>query len=196
MVRMKSCAAWRYVMIVAFMLGLTGCQAPPKDPTPPEDDAPKVEAPLPEYFEVADVYNRRIDQLVETYARGVVELRWTDGDGNRHMEPQVDLDIWINLPRHTSFRMEKLGELLLWAGSDEASFWLFDLIDKPTTLRIGKHDDLAPAGATSMIVQPLRLLDLMAFARLPRIAGVPSPMSWSDDRLLRVETVDDERHTA
>jgi hypothetical protein len=187
------------MLIITFMTcttALIGCQDGLKDTTPPKDEAPRVEAPLPEYFEVASVYNRRIDQLVETYARGVVELRWIDEDGNRHMEPQVDLDLWVNLPRHTSFRMEKLGELLLWAGSDDASFWLFDLIDTPTTLRIGTHDELAHAGNQSMMVQPLRLLDLMAFARMPRVAGGPSPMSWSDDKLLRVETVADGRHTA
>jgi len=166
-------------MVFVALFAVHGCTAPPDD----INDAEPRPAP-PGYATIAAQYNDRVSQLVETYARGVVELRWVDDDGRRHLEPQVDFDAWINLPRHTSFRLEKLGELLLWAGSDQDGYWVFDLLDEPTTLRMGEYGDGASHRSDlALLGQPLLLLDLLGFAPMPRAREDETTITWTGDGL-------------
>ncbi|MEM7227936.1 MAG: hypothetical protein AAF432_03890 [Planctomycetota bacterium] len=175
-------------VLIAAIIGCDAGQPIESQPAPPIVDA----APTVSYDDVRLAYNARVDQLTEIYSRGVVELKWRDEAGKQHVEPQVDLDMWINLPRHTSFRLEKLGEVLLWAGSDAERFWLFDMLEAPTALVVGDHASRG-AGDESLRIAPLLVLDMMGLAHLPDRAGVAKPVTMVDDSW-RVETVTDERH--
>jgi hypothetical protein len=102
--------------------------------------------------------------LSRVYSRGVIELRWRDDDG-RHFE-QGSIDLWLQLPRHTALRVEKLGNVFLWLGSDAELFWLFDMLSDDTVLHVSPHTSpLEDAGVFS--VRPLALLDLIGLSKLP-----------------------------
>jgi hypothetical protein len=73
---------------------------------------------------------KRFNELV---GGGVIEFRWTDGDGT-HKE-QGDLDFWKQ-GNAISLRVSKLGELLLWFGGNEKEYWLFDMLGDETKLSV------------------------------------------------------------
>ena len=133
-----------------------GCAATP--PIPP--------AEAPAYGTIAGAHNARIERLRTIYSRGVLEIRWSDETG-RHFE-QGSVDLWVSLPRHTALRVAKVGEVLLWLGSDDHHYWLFDRFAQETTLVVGRHEDAPrPVHATALTVRPLSLLDLMGLTPLP-----------------------------
>jgi hypothetical protein len=76
----------------------------------------------------------RTAKFTKLVGRGVVEFRWSD-DSGKHME-QGDLDFWKN-GNAISFRISKLGELILWFGGENQHFWFFDLTGDETILTIG-----------------------------------------------------------
>ncbi len=138
-----------------------GCVA--TQPIPP--------AEAPAYGTIAGAHNARLERLRTIYSRGVIEIRWSDETG-RHFE-QGNVDLWVALPRHTALRVEKLGEVLLWLGSDDDHYWLFDRFGEETTLVVGRHEDAPrPVHATALTVRPLSLLDLMGLTPLPDGAAV------------------------
>jgi hypothetical protein len=119
----------------------------------------------PSFQQLADAQNHRVAELEKVYASGVIEIRWTDDKGD-HKE-QGDMELWLHLPKRTALRVDKLGEVLLWLGSDEQHYWFFDLLAKEKTLIVGEHDGppvLAHAGVLG--VKPLALLDLMGLTPL------------------------------
>jgi hypothetical protein len=76
--------------------------------------------------------------------------------------------LWLELPRRTSLRAEKLSEDILWLGSDEQRYWLFDMTGDETILFVGRHDEPLQAGAESdVLIRPLALLDLIGLSPLP-----------------------------
>ncbi len=146
--------------VIAVLLS-AGCVA--IQPMPPPED--------PAYETIVATHNARLERLRTIYSRGVIEIRWTDETG-RHFE-QGNVDLWVSLPRRTALRVEKLGEVLLWIGSDDDHYWLFDLLAQETTLVVGAHEDAPrPVHATALTVRPLSLLDLMGLTPLPDGAAV------------------------
>ena len=117
-------------------------------------------AAYPVLQELINDHNQRVQALAKTHSQGVIELNWKDADG-KHFE-QAGLDMWISLPLHTAVRVEKFSEVILWLGSNDQQWWLFDLISKEKTLVTGSHaavDGGAQAGAFG--VRPAALVDLM-----------------------------------
>jgi len=130
-----------------------------------------LESPIP-YSEVAASYNGRIAAIKRLHAVGVVEMHWEDEDGGHSQ--QGDMNLWLELPRKTALQVSKLGERLLWLGSDDEHYWLFDLSQKPTRFSIARHDapvaqayPVDAAGRQSPVVQPLLFLDLLGLTPLP-----------------------------
>ena len=123
-------------------------------------------APTLAYADLAAVHNSRVAQLQTLYGYGVLEVIWFDADGHRHKD-QGSLELWLNLPRKTSLRVDAVGEVLLWAGSDERQFWVFDHLGKEKVLRTGSHAPGVDLHNGAFSVRPLAMIDLMGLTPLP-----------------------------
>jgi hypothetical protein len=155
------------VPAAVLALLLVACSTAPR-PRAAEPPAPQ---PPPEPGEAAaliEAHNRRVELLGRTYSHGVIEFRWVDESGDEHFEPQVNARLWLDLPRQTALRAEKLDEVLLWLGSDDEHYWMFDLMGEERVLYLGRHDeDPARARRSPLLIRPLALLDLLAMTPLP-----------------------------
>lgn len=110
-------------------------------------------------------HNQRVAGIDKFAARGVLELQWMDKNTRRF--EQGDVDVWFHLPQRTAIRVEKLGEPLLWFGSNENAYWLFDLRKDVSEATIRPHEKpLEIQGPAVVSVRPLELLVLLGFARL------------------------------
>lgn len=129
-------------------------------------------------------HNRRVELLERVFSNGVAEFRWVDGDGKEHFEPQVNVKLWLSLPRTSALRAEKLGEVLLWLGSDARQYWVFDLTGEETSLYLGRHESSGwSEGASPLLIRPLALLDLAGLSRLGEpSAGDGTDMAWDGQR--------------
>ncbi len=163
------------VLAAAFCVS---CNGPPRGSNgPPGADAPTFE-------QLAAAHNSRVARLREVYADGVIEIRWQDDKG-KHFE-QGNMELWLALPRKTSLRVEKLGEELLWLGSDETRYWLFDMTSPDgSVLYLGNHADQSENDdGRALSVRPLVLLDLMSMSPIPTdqsdraIRVSESPPAW------------------
>lgn len=157
------------IIIAAF--GITGCRTLPTGPDADGD--------APTYATIAEAHNERVDRLSQIYSRGVIEIRWRDEDG-RHFE-QGNLDLWLQLPRHTGLRVEKVGNVFLWLGSNDERFWLFDMLGDETVLLTEGHDSVLQ-GNGLMTMRPLALLDLAGLTKLPEAIGDADPQLTFDER--------------
>ena len=137
---------------------------------PSEVNKPPPQLEPPSYAAVAEAHNARIDQLARVYARGVIELHWSDQDG-RHFE-QGDVDLWIALPHRTALNIEKFGQRILWLGSDEQHHWLFDFREDDSVLYLGTNGEpTGGQGAGHLPIQPHTLLTLCGLSRLGPSVG-------------------------
>src|SRR5262245_18852154 len=117
-------AAQRPSVRVAWLIGvviisLAGCK-----PKPPPVAATRLAIDAPSYSQLATAHNARVAQLKTLYGDGVLQIRWTDEQGHSHSD-QGDMELWLNLPRKTALRVDKVGEVLLWLGSDDDRVWIF-----------------------------------------------------------------------
>ena len=108
-----------------------GCQ---RGPIVPENlNPPAIENPaaqLPDYADLVRRYNATAAGLDRLWARTDVELRWRD-DRDRARRESGDGRLIFERPLNTAWTLEVLGDIKLWAGSDEQGFWMFDLIEDP-----------------------------------------------------------------
>lgn len=129
-------------------------------------DAPPPASEFPAYRQLAEQHNARVALVQTLYASGIIEIRWRDKKG-KHVE-QGNMEMWLHLPRRTALRVEKLGEVLLWLGSDETQSWLFDLTGEERVLYLGQHEVAVQRNEQGIIgVTPSNLLDLMGLMPLP-----------------------------
>jgi hypothetical protein len=154
----------RYLAVWLFGFALAvGCESTPRIG---DSSKPPAQSTAPTYQELAKAHNHRIAQLQKVYADGVIEIRWHDEKGS-HFE-QGNMELWIQLPRNTALRVEKLGEVLLWLGSNQDHYWLFDMIADEKLLHVGRHDQtMTDQSGGALNVKPLSLLDLMGLTLLP-----------------------------
>ena len=81
----------------------------------------------------------RTYQFGKLVGHGVIEFSWEDEKG--HHRKQGDFDFWKS-GESISLRISKVGELLIWVGSDSDTNWMFDLTEDDTTLRIDDEESL------------------------------------------------------
>ena len=121
--------------------------------------------------EVRDMQAARLDGLRRLHRYGVMEITWVDETGRTHREPQVSLNFWYEVPRRTALRIDKIGEVFFWIGSDDEAYWIFDLSADPSILTHGLH---ASSAGTRMDglgqLSPLVLLDLLGLSEFTDVA--------------------------
>ncbi|MCZ6835896.1 MAG: hypothetical protein O7G85_08995 [Planctomycetota bacterium] len=169
------------VLLFGFgILASSGCESPPQIET--RGEGPGDGQPLA-YDEIASSHNARVEHLQKTYAYGVLEIRWEDERGV-HSEPQVDVRMWLDLPKHTALRIDKLGDVLFWVGSDENDLWMFDLLRKEdrTAIIRARDNEESLESISAFGLQPDSLLGLMALRPMPEIQGDEVKVSWAPDR--------------
>jgi len=154
--------------LVSLSVLLAGCQTPPQGGAPVTRTEDELAAAI-------DRHNQRLERLPAVEARGVLELEWVDDQMRRHVEPQINARLWIEGPRHTALRGEKLGEVLFWLGSDDEIFWMFDLLSDRTSLFVGRHDAANDVAGLLLPIRPLGFLDLTGMTAL-----LP-PGEWTTD---------------
>ncbi len=196
----------RSVWLVATLL-ITGC-TPAQDLTQPPPRMPTCQ-------EIATKYNNNLARLDRLWARVVVELHWRDDKGKKHFE-QGDGNLMILMPDRVALSIGKLGNTIMWAGSDGQRYWLFDLQDEPV-LYVGQNTAADSANATRKLAIPIRpteLTRLLAITPLDKpslsctvawdkgdfqINGLPSQMVWVEPKRYlptRVDLLDQTGHAS
>lgn len=143
--------------IACLPFAFAGCEKKPMQVAPLD-----VAANAPTRGAIVAAHNERVGKLRTTNSDGVIELRWSDEQGN-HSE-QGDIELWQTTGDRTALDISKIGERLLWMGSSGEQWWLFDLMRKDDrVLYVGSRDALGERfGALG--VKPLALLDLLGLS--------------------------------
>ena len=76
-----------------------------------------------------EAYNANASALERVFARTDVELAWRTAEGKARSE-SGDGRLIFERPLSTAMTVEVLGDIKLWAGSNEQGFWLFDDFDQ------------------------------------------------------------------
>lgn len=153
-----------------LLLVLTSCRSVPTAPDGTPLDPPS-------YAQLAEAHNARIERLDRVSARGSIELRWTDQDGD-HFLPG-DVDLWMELPDRTAMNIEKFGERFLWIGSDGSSAWMFDFRDNPTSLHVAPAAEAAWVAAEGEPpIKPSAILALWGLRPLPAAGSHDPPVGY------------------
>lgn len=115
-------------------------------------------------------YNDRVERLSVLWSRGIVAFRYRDADGNRR-DDQGNANVQVVLPDRFAMRVHKIGETLLWIGSDEDRYWLIDLLSDPSRGYVGEHDlyTVEKGNRVGLPVPPRELPTLMGLRPLPEI---------------------------
>ena len=124
--------------------------------------------PLPDYLDIAAVYNRRVHRLATLNTRGIIVFQYADEEGDLTKD-QGDLNLRIERPHRLALVIKKLGETYIWLGADRDRYWLFNLLADPSTLVLGRHERIneRKARALTLPVPPRELLHLLALEPLP-----------------------------
>lgn len=125
------------------------------------------------YAELARRYNEKIESFDSLWARTKIEIAWAevDKEGNKQSRNESgDGKIMLRQPNDTAMVVEKVGKILLWAGSNEQYYWLFDLVDGDNkTVYVGAFDKLDAPGrrAFPLPVRPDAVPLLLGVTPLP-----------------------------
>jgi hypothetical protein len=118
--------------------------------------APQPEGPPPDATAVAQAQRARLAAMPTLALRGVAELRWTDESGD-HVE-DGDFELVLRAPLDTSLRVTKFGERVLWAGSGNGQWWLFEPRAQPSRVTVGSADAPGDAAGLLGLMRPAHLL--------------------------------------
>ena len=127
-------------VVALASLALSACAGPPPvadDPYMPEPV--RARGDVPDYAEVARRYNSNLEHLDRLWSRSIVEMRWTDEDGRRQFEQGEGHFIYM-APDRVALTVGKLGNVMLWAGSNHEQYWMFDLRERGIAHH-GRHEN-------------------------------------------------------
>lgn len=111
---------------------------------------------VPDAAAVAQAQKARIAAIPTLAMRGVAELGWTDDAGN-HLE-DGDFELVLRAPSDTSLRVTKFGERVMWAGSGNGQWWLFEPKAQPSRVTVGAVDATSEGGGLLGLMRPGQLL--------------------------------------
>ena len=116
-------------VLAAAALIAAGCATPtpivPRDINPAP---PIVTQTVPDYGDLVRAYNVNASAVDRVYVKTGVEMRWREDSGRERRE-SGDGRLIFRRPLDTALTVEVLGDVKVWAGSDDRAFWMFDLID-------------------------------------------------------------------
>ncbi|MEM6750245.1 MAG: hypothetical protein AAF612_07225 [Planctomycetota bacterium] len=209
-------AAERIVLVIAGALLVSlvaGCPTTP--PPTPTDELAVPTAPPPSYAELVAVYNRRASNLSSFTAYATVKLDWVERDDDGELQDRHefgDARLIFRAPLEVALTVEKVGKLLLWAGSDGERFWVIDAAsDDERVAHLGAVRVARTADTDPLRMSAASAPDLLGMRPLPPLVAEPpvieavaggyrfvrpddavritvSPEDWSP---VRVEVLDD-----
>lgn len=134
-------------------------------------------------------HNTRVSRLETFESRASLELRYADADG-AHFD-QCEADIFLAAGGRGAVRATKVGNNLLWVGSDGTRGWVFLLEKDPTALIV--HDRIdeslfarslnggtAP-GAAFLLLAPQSVRTLAGMREVPADAAIRRVEGAADD---------------
>jgi hypothetical protein len=117
---------------------------------------PQPQGPAPDAAAVAAAQRARLAAIPTLAMRGVAELGWTD-DAGTHVE-DGDFELVLRAPLDTSLRVTKFGERVMWAGSGNGQWWLFEPKAQPSRVTVGEVDAAADGQGLLGLMRPGQLL--------------------------------------
>lgn len=119
------------VCLLLSLATLSGCKT--ATPIVPErlGPAPIQTTDVPDYGDLVRAYNANAGAVDRVYVKTGVEMRWREDNGRERRE-SGDGRLIFRRPLDTALTVEVLGDVKVWAGSDDRAFWMFDLIDTKT----------------------------------------------------------------
>lgn len=139
---------------------------------------PQPQGPPPDGAAVAQAQKARLASIPTLAMRGVAELKWTD-DSGAHVE-DGDFELVLRAPLDTSLRVTKFGERVMWAGSGNGQWWLFEPRAQPSRVTVGSVDGGDDAGGLLALMRPAHLLATLGLR--PIEASEVRSVEW-DSRL-------------
>lgn len=130
-------------VIAAFVVAACGPR-PVTDPAPTStaEVAQTADEARARFDAIVVAHNARVSRLEILESRASLELRYTDESGD-HFD-QCEADVFLASGGRGALRATKVGNNLLWVGSDGKRGWIFRLDKEPTSLTV--FDDI---GATA-----------------------------------------------
>lgn len=142
-------ARWRsslaYASCLVLLLLVSGCCTQDSFHTNDGFVSPLKPADIT-YAELAERYNAAIEPLSTLWSRADIDIAWAEvnEEGDRKVRSESGNGKFImrrgQVLNDVAMTVEKLGKIYLWAGSNQASYYLFDRVDGDNkTLYLGKH---------------------------------------------------------
>lgn len=166
--------------------GLAGCDSAPKDL---REVGNASKAPLL-YAQVAEAYNARLvgaDRLTSQVSV-IIETDGRDesGQSRGRTRDQLEGNLSVARPQRIALRLDKVGQNVAYLGSDERSYWWFDMAGKEPTAIVGTHANAIPQDAADfgLPVHPLEFIELLGVLPLPPAAvqgTKAATVRWSKD---------------
>lgn len=136
------------------------------------------------YQELATRYNQTVEPFDTLWTRNDVLLEWTDEDGDYQFHTG-DGKFYLRRPGETALQVEKLGRTVLWAGCNNAQYWLFEQIDSDNkTAYVGSFSRLGELGTRRypLPVRPDLTPYLIGLMPLPTTLADPPKVQRYDGR--------------
>lgn len=170
------------VLLAASVLVLSACAQGP------EATAPTTQETGRSIESVVAAHNQRVGRLDRLWARAIVEVRFTDAQGDRKWE-QGNGFFQLRDRDNLALSVGKVGEVLLWIGCDSDRYWVLDRLNTPTAYS-GHHDTITPE-RLSRAGLPVPPQDLLRLAGLRPIDPERAEAVINEDGYTRVTERDD-----
>lgn len=154
-------ARWACAALAAAALLSASCkQGPTLVERPP--------GPAPTASDVEAWQQRRCAALKTLALRGHAELTWKDRSGG-HFD-DGDFELLLRQPMDSCLRVSKMGERVLWIGSDSEQWWLISPKEKPSRATLRRHggpqtrSGVDGESQLDSLVAPRRLMDALGLS--------------------------------
>lgn len=176
------------LLLLGLLAGNTGCRSTQREGG--GGPALAADLPLPEYETVRARIAEQTDRLERLQTPLSVRLISPDRSGTALTE-QVEGNLQVMRPSSVALRIDKVGQTVFYVGSNDESYWWFDLGDEKVAY-IGRLENATPEKAQRMgvPVHPLDLPDLLGLTPLPAesdAAWPPRVVRSADNRRIGVE---------